>query len=89
MITARGDFERMQSLSFNRGDLLVLYTDGITEARDEDLNEYGEDRLLEIVLNQRDESAEVITRKLEESVEAFATENTFDDDRTIVVLKRV
>ena len=38
-----------QMLELKKGDILFLYTDGVTEAMDADENQYGEDRLLELL----------------------------------------
>ncbi len=71
------------------GDLLVFYTDGITEARDPANQEYGEERLEALVAAERGRSARELTEALEGDVEAFAAGLTFEDDRTIVLLKRL
>lgn len=83
--TARFDQVELQ---LGRGDVLVFYTDGITEARDVDNQEYGEERLLATVREARAGSAQHITEAIECDVEAFAEGVTFDDDRTIVILKK-
>lgn len=38
-----------QTLQLQKGDILYLYTDGVTEAMDADENQYGEDRLIELL----------------------------------------
>ena len=40
---------REQILEMQRGDILYLYTDGVTEAMDADEEQYGEDRLKELL----------------------------------------
>ena len=40
---------RDQTLQLQKGDILYLYTDGVTEAMDTDENQYGEDRLIELL----------------------------------------
>ena len=40
---------REQTLQLQKGDILYLYTDGVTEAMDADENQYGEDRLLKLL----------------------------------------
>lgn len=44
-----GMLYREQTLQLQKGDILYLYTDGVTEAMDADENQYGEDRLLKLL----------------------------------------
>jgi phosphoserine phosphatase RsbU/P len=67
------------------GDRLVLYTDGITEARRNDDEEYGEERLIAEVVANRACSAPALTSRVVDAVSAF-TGGAFQDDATLVVL---
>ncbi len=71
---------------FGKSDILVLYTDGVTEAADEERNRYGIERLIETVSKNKDLSAEDIVRSICESVERF-TGRGASDDLTALVLK--
>jgi sigma-B regulation protein RsbU (phosphoserine phosphatase) len=66
-------------------DLLVLFTDGITEATDESGEMFGEDRLLDVVAGSHAESAQSIVDSVVHAVADFAAPAT--DDRTILVLR--
>jgi len=69
------------------GDLVVFYTDGVTEAINEKEEAFGELRLIEIVSRNRHLSARELISKVEEGVVNFAgTKNQFDDI-TMLVLK--
>ena len=70
------------------GDLVLLYTDGITEATDPDNNMYGEERLMELVLENRQRPLEELAQKIDADVTAFAQGVPFADDRTLVLLRR-
>ncbi len=70
-------------------DFIVIYTDGITEAMDEQENFYGEERLIERVKQIKDKSAKEIAQLLIEDVQKFSALGKYSDDRTIVVIKRV
>jgi sigma-B regulation protein RsbU (phosphoserine phosphatase) len=73
---------------FGTGDRLVLFTDGITEARRaEDDEEFGEDRLQELVVTHRHESATGLHARLSDAVAGF-TGGEFQDDATLIVLAR-
>jgi len=67
------------------GDRLVLFTDGVTEAEDVHGDEFGEERVVQALLEARGRSAEDVQRKLMESVTLYCS-GQFRDDATIVVL---
>jgi serine phosphatase RsbU (regulator of sigma subunit) len=68
-----------------RGDRVVLFTDGITEARDGDDQEFGEDRLLDLIVRHRTCSAADLQAHLVGAVAAFA-DRGLQDDATLIVL---
>jgi phosphoserine phosphatase RsbU/P len=67
------------------GDRLLFYTDGITEARNSDGDEYGEDRLAAAALAVRGNTAGVIKDAVLADVNAF-TDGKFEDDATLIVV---
>jgi len=64
---------------------VVLFTDGITEARDGDDQEFGEDRLLDLIVRHRTCSAADLQAHLVGAVAAFA-DRGLQDDATLIVL---
>jgi len=70
------------------GDLLVLYTDGFTEALSAQSEEFGSDRLAESCAALQGEALEVIARGLEREVDAFCGASPATDDRTLVMVRR-
>jgi serine phosphatase RsbU (regulator of sigma subunit) len=72
-------------LAIAAGDRMIFYTDGITEARNRDGDEYGEEKLAEAALSCRTESAEAIKERLLADVNTF-TGGQFDDDATLIVV---
>lgn len=64
-------------------DVLVLYTDGVTEARDATRRQFGLDRLLEVVTTRASQPLREIRDGIFEAVEAFRASQ--DDDVTVVV----
>jgi sigma-B regulation protein RsbU (phosphoserine phosphatase) len=66
------------------GDKLLLSTDGITEAENAQLEEFGEERLLEVA-RARDGSAFDVQRAIMQQVTTFCSGN-FRDDATLLVL---
>ena len=72
---------------FEKGDTLVFFTDGVTEAMSLDqLNEYEESRLIECVNQNRNKDANGIMNAIINDVNAF-TNNIQYDDITMIVLK--
>lgn len=77
------------SLNFAPGDVLVIYSDGITEAADDEFEFYEESRLEKVIINNLSESPRQIALKILEDVKNFSTDNSkYQDDKTIVVIKR-
>jgi serine phosphatase RsbU (regulator of sigma subunit) len=77
-----------EKVTLEPGDTMVLYTDGITEAEDPDLELYGEDRLRETCTRLRCEALDRLAAGVEEDVEAFIRGVPCADDRTMVLVRR-
>jgi sigma-B regulation protein RsbU (phosphoserine phosphatase) len=75
-------------VSLAPGDILLLYSDGITEAVDRDENLFGEERLAEVVMENREASAEHLIEKIVEAVQLHSGESPQTDDMTAVVVRR-
>lgn len=72
---------------FQSGDLLVFFTDGVTEAMNPDqTEEYEEHRLIECIQKNRDKSSEGIMQAIIEDINSFS-DNIQYDDITMIVLK--
>jgi len=67
------------------GDRLVLFTDGVTEARSGNDEEFGEDRLVELVRQNREVGAAELQKRILTAVTEFCGGN-FHDDATVLVL---
>ena len=70
------------------GDALVLYTDGITDARDRERGFYGEDRLLAAVGGACGRSADTIVQSITDDVRVFRGDADPFDDLTLLVIER-
>ncbi len=78
----------LQSVDFKAGDILLLYTDGITEAMDKEGQEFGLDELVRILRLQRDQPAETICKSIVEEVATHTAGTPQSDDITLMVIKR-
>jgi sigma-B regulation protein RsbU (phosphoserine phosphatase) len=76
-------------LSLEPGDALLLYTDGMTEASDPKGREYGIERLKTAFLALKEKPADEIVRALVEKVGEYVRVRAPEDDRTVVVVKRI
>lgn len=75
-------------VSWNSGDRLVLYTDGVTEAQSKTLEEFGDERLLELIMGCRTLSAEEMKAKIMERLTEFTAGVLQHDDITLIVAER-
>jgi sigma-B regulation protein RsbU (phosphoserine phosphatase) len=78
-----------ESLILEPGDVLVLYTDGVTEALNSADEEFGVGRLERATRANADRSAEEIVQAIQAAVDDFAGNIPPFDDFTLVVLKRL
>ncbi|MFC2036488.1 GAF domain-containing protein [Chloroflexota bacterium] len=70
------------------GDLLVLYTDGVTDAINSSEQMFGRERLIEMIRTHRDQSAEELAQVISDAVADFAGGAAQFDDFTLVVARR-
>ena len=73
----------------DRGDLLVLYTDGITEAEDPDEEEFGVKRLVDLVASLTEVTADEACTKILEAVDDHTRGATLQDDTTLLIVERL
>ncbi len=81
------EYQRVD-ITLGPGDLLLLYTDGITEAANPDNEEFGLERLQSVVLRHAQEPLVALGAWIENEVEVFADGTPYGDDRTMVMLRR-
>ena len=76
------------TFTLETGDLLALYTDGVTEAANPEDEEFGMPRLVETLVRARGGSVAQIEAELGEALVSFTAGTPFGDDWTFVLLKR-
>jgi sigma-B regulation protein RsbU (phosphoserine phosphatase) len=76
------------SVNINPGELLILFSDGITEAMNSADEEFGDTRLTDIVLKNRNEAAEDIIDLILKEVKLYTGSSPQMDDMTVVIIKR-
>ncbi|MFP4322474.1 MAG: SpoIIE family protein phosphatase [Anaerolineales bacterium] len=70
------------------GDILVMYTDGITEIINEAEEEFGEERLQTLICDHASASPSEIVARIREAVHGFSGSPARFDDETLVIIKR-
>ena len=72
----------------SRGDTLVLYTDGVTDAMNDRGEDFGEDRLIDVVRRNRDLAPQRMLAAVVEEVRRFSPHEQHDDITMIVAKGR-
>ncbi|MBO9999048.1 MAG: CHASE2 domain-containing protein [Cyanobacteria bacterium SID2] len=81
------DFISQTHIQLNSGDVVVLYTDGITEAENIQREQYGLERLCEVIQEHQQETATSIRQAVVENVREYIGDQKVFDDITLVVMK--
>jgi phosphoserine phosphatase RsbU/P len=76
------------SVKFDVGDVLVIYSDGITESVNERDEEFDEERLIEVVKNNAGRSASGVRDRIDEALSRFVGTAAPVDDMTLMIIKR-
>lgn len=82
------DIEQPEEVDFGPGDLFVLMTDGFTEWHGPDGGQYGEQRLIDMIIRHRDRPCAEIIETLYHDVLQFGRGSPQLDDLTAVLIKR-
>ncbi|MBN2072286.1 MAG: SpoIIE family protein phosphatase [Candidatus Krumholzibacteriota bacterium] len=76
------------TVDIDPGDILLVFSDGISEARNPSENEFGEEILPDLILKHHERSATEIIDRIMKAVYEFADGSSQMDDMTIVAIKR-
>lgn len=74
-------------LQLSPGDMLVYYTDGLTEAENSAGDYYGEDRLAQVIIAAAEQPIDAVVAHIVAEVERFADGEPLFDDLTLVVVR--
>jgi serine phosphatase RsbU (regulator of sigma subunit) len=86
-INANADYREGRT-TLQPGDVLVIYSDGVTEAASPSGEEFGPTRLYEVVSRNVDSSAAGIRDRIESALTKFSQGTQAADDITLVIVKR-
>jgi PAS domain S-box-containing protein len=82
-----GEIYEQISAAFEPGDLLVLYSDGITEARNPEKELFGVERLQECIRSQAGKGPSDLIQSIREAVAVFSQSAALGDDLTTVAIR--
>ena len=75
-------------VEFAPGDILLVFSDGLSEAWGQDEEEFGEERMGVLIRDNASLPAQELERKIQDEVEVFTAGARATDDRTLIVVKR-
>jgi serine phosphatase RsbU (regulator of sigma subunit) len=82
------DFIDSKKIDLNTDDLVILYTDGVTEAENDCGEQYGLERLCTVAQNNSKENARAIQKIIIEDLRCYIGNQKIYDDITLVILKK-
>ena len=77
----------LEKIKLKKNDMLLIYTDGVTEAMNERREQYGEDRLIALIKEYGKLSPESFMQRLEADIHKFTAGHAQNDDITVVAVK--
>jgi len=77
-----------ERIPFRLGDLMLIYSDGVTEALNTEEEEFGLERLEKLVMEKRELASSDLLQEIVSSVKEFSGEVPQMDDITVVIVKR-
>lgn len=78
-----------QNISLNQNDFVIIYSDGLTEARNETGEFFSELRLIELLKNRQSFTSQQLGEMIISNVDNFINKTPAHDDLTLAVLKKV
>jgi anti-anti-sigma factor len=77
----------VEKIKLKKDDMLVIYTDGVTEAMNEMRQQYGEERLIQLIKDSGKLSPQEFIERLSMEVKSFTGDQPQNDDITVVAIK--
>jgi len=77
----------VEKIKLKKDDMLIIYTDGVTEAMNESREQYGEERLIKIIKECGGIQPKEFIERLREDIDGFTGNNPQNDDITVVAIK--
>lgn len=74
-------------LTVGQGDIIILYTDGLIEALNQEGHQYGIESLTKVIMETKSMTAKEIATEVKHNVQGFVGSASLHDDQTLVVMK--
>ena len=74
-------------LTVSKGDIMILYTDGLIEALNQEGRQYGLETLSRIITENKSSTAKEIATEVKHNIQAFVGSASLHDDQTLVIMK--
>jgi Serine phosphatase RsbU, regulator of sigma subunit len=74
-------------LTVRKGDIIILYTDGLIEALNQEGKQYGIETLSQVISENNSMTAKDIASEVKHNIQAFVGSASLHDDQTLVVMK--
>ncbi len=78
----------VENIIMRKGDIIAIYTDGITECQNTNKEMYGEERLINHIKVNKNLHPKDISLKIIEDVQTFSAGSVYNDDKTLIIIKR-
>jgi len=79
----------IDSINFQKNDILLLFSDGVTETTDTKFNQYGDERLIKKLKKVSSLSPKQIVLNILEDVVKYSKNGSYTDDKTLVAVKKI
>ena len=76
-----------KTIHLQPGDTILFYTDGVTEAFNEQEAIFGEERLMQLILQYRESPIEALRERIYQEVCQFSRNDRLQDDFTLIILR--
>ena len=74
-------------INLKNNDILVFYSDGITESKNSEMEDFGYDRLENLIHEFRERDVDTIANEIMKELTLFSKDNSQHDDITLVIFK--
>ena len=78
-----------EEIIFEKGSILLVYSDGVTEAQNQNEEEFGEERLYDLIQKKSDLSSQQLVTEILGDLNKFTSGVSQSDDITLMIIKRI
>ena len=78
----------IDGINFSKGDVLLLFSDGVTETTDSNFEHYGDERLMSKLKEVSSLSSKEIVLAILNDVLNFSKNGSYSDDKTLVAIRK-